>query len=141
MASRTSSGERITVFGRPAHEVAAPHLGLDLVVGRVGRADGQLDLLGRALADGDAVLAAHVGLDGGVDVEAADPDGLQGDDAAEGDHRRLGGATADVDDHVAERLVDRQAGADGRGHGLLDEVRPPRRPAGPPPPRPAARPR
>ena len=33
------------------------------------------------------------------------------------------GAAADVDDHVAERLVDRQAGADRRGHRLLDELR------------------
>ncbi len=40
----------------------------------------------------------------------------------EGDHRRLGRPAADVDDHVAERLVDRQPGADGRGHGLLDQV-------------------
>ena len=44
------------------------------------------------------------------------------DDAAEGDDGDLGGATADVDDHVAGRLVDRQAGADRRSHRLLDDV-------------------
>ena len=89
MASRTSSGDEDDRLGQAAHEVAAPHLGLDLVVDRPGRADGDLDLLGGALADGDAVLAADVGLDGGVDVEAADPHRLEGDDAAEGDERGL----------------------------------------------------
>ena len=48
----------------------------------------------------------------------------RGDDAAERDHRDLGGAAADVDDHVAGRLVDRQARADRRGHRLLDDVAP-----------------
>ena len=42
------------------HEVAAAHLGLALVVDRIRRADRELDLLRRALADRDAVLAAHV---------------------------------------------------------------------------------
>ena len=42
-------------------------------------------------------------------------------DAAERDHRDLAGTTADVDDHVAERLVDRERGADRGGHRLLDE--------------------
>jgi hypothetical protein len=32
------------------------------------------------------------------------------------------GAAADVDDHVARRLGDRQAGADRRHHRLLDEI-------------------
>ena len=44
------------------------------------------------------------------------------DDAAEGDDGDLGGAAADVDDHAADRLVDRQAGADRGGHRLLDGV-------------------
>src|SRR5581483_3010232 len=80
-----------------AHQVAAPHLGLDLVLGGERRSDGELDLLGRAFADGDAVLAAYVGLDGVVDVERSDADRLQSHDATERDHRRLGGAAADVD--------------------------------------------
>src|SRR5438270_343364 len=109
-------------LGQAAHQVASPHLGLDLVVRWEGRADGELDLLGRAFADGDAVLAADVGLDGVVDVEGPDADGLQGNDAAEGDHCCLGRTTADVDDHVPPRLVDREPGADGRSHRLLDEL-------------------
>ena len=122
MAKRISSGVSRTVLGRPGHEVAPAHLGLVLVLGRVGRTDGDLDLFGRALADGDAVLAAHVVLDRGVDVERADPHRLERDDPAEADDRRLARATADVDDHVADRLVDRQVGADRSRHRLLDEV-------------------
>ena len=34
----------------------------------------------------------------------------------------VGGAAADVDHHVARRLLDRQAGADRRRHRLLDQV-------------------
>ena len=41
---------------------------------------------------------------------------------AERDHRDLGGAAADIDDHVAGRLGDRQPGADRRRHRLLDQV-------------------
>ena len=54
---------------------------------------------------------------------AADAHRLERDDAAERDHRDLGRPAADVDDHVAERLVDRQRRADRRRHRLLDEVR------------------
>ena len=104
------------------HEVAAAHLGLELVVDRAGRADRELDLLGGALADGDAVLPPHVRLDRGVDVERPDAHRFERDDAAERDHRDLGGAAADVDDHVAHRLVDRQPGADRGRHRLLDQV-------------------
>ena len=57
-----------------------------------------------------------------VELVAADPDRLRDDDAAERDHRHLGGAAADVDDHRAGRLGDRQAGADRRRHRLLDQV-------------------
>ena len=122
MASRISSGSSTTVRGSPLMRSRPADLGLVLVGGRVRRADRELDLLRGALADRDAVLAPQVRLDGGVDVEPADADGLERDDAAERDHRHLARATADVDDHVAERLVDRQRRADGGGHRLLDEV-------------------
>ena len=44
------------------------------------------------------------------------------DDSRERDHRDVGRAAADVDDHVARRLGDRQPGADCRHHRLLDEI-------------------
>src|SRR6185437_9142275 len=61
-----------------------------------------------------------------VELVAADPDRLGRDDPAERDHRHLRGAAADVDDHVAGRLVYREPGADGGRHRLLDDVHPPR---------------
>ena len=39
-------------------------------------------------------------------------------DAGQRDDRDLGGAAADVDDHVAGRRLDRKPHADGRGHRL-----------------------
>ena len=123
IASRISSGVSTIVFGMPLMRSRPANLGLVLVVGGEHRADGELHLFGGALTDGQAVLAAHVALDGGVDVERPDPHRLERDDATEGDHRDLAGATADVDDHVAERLVDRERRADRGGHGLLDEER------------------
>ena len=68
------------------------------------------------------VLALDVLDDGLVHLVAADAHGLRKDDAGERDDGDLGGAAADVDDHVAGRLGDRQARADGRGHGLFDQV-------------------
>ena len=109
-------------LGQPAHQVAAPDLGLDGVVQGPRRTDRHLDLLCRPFPDGDAVLPAHIGLDGGVDVEAAHPDGLQGDHAAQGDHGRLGRPAADVAHHVPQGLVNGQAGTDGGRRGLLDEA-------------------
>src|SRR5439155_8562897 len=97
--------------------------GLELVFDRIGGTDRELDLLRRPLADRDAVLPAYVRLDRGVDVERSDPERLERDNASERDHGDLGRAAADVDDHVAHRLVDGKAGADRGGHRLFEEVR------------------
>ena len=43
-------------------------------------------------------------------------------DAGEGNQRHLGGAAADIDDHVSGRFLHRQADADRGGHRLLDQV-------------------
>ena len=123
IAARTSSGTSRIVFGKPGHQVAAAHFRLELVFDRRRGADRELDLLGRPLTDRDAVLAADVRLDRGVDVERPDPHRFERDHATERDHGDLGRAAADVDDHVAHRLVDRQPGTDRGGHRLLDEVR------------------
>ena len=60
--------------------------------------------------------------DGLVHLVAADLDRLGADDSPERDHRHLGGPAADVHDHAAARLRDRQPGADRRRHGLFDQV-------------------
>ena len=122
IAWRISSAVISDRLRQAGDEVAAADLGVRLVLGRERRAERQLDLLGGALAEHQAVLLLAEGDDRLVELVAADADALAGDDAAEGDDRDLGGAAADVDHHVAGRLVDRQAGADRGGHRLLDDV-------------------
>ena len=122
IANRISSGVQHDGLRQAGHQVAATHFRLALVFRLGRRTDRDLDFLGGAFADRDAVLATHVGLDRGVDVERADPHGLQGDDATEADDGRLGRTATDVDDHVADGLVDGQVGADRGGHRLLDQL-------------------
>ena len=88
----------------------------------IGRAEGDLDLLGGALADEQVVLALQVGDDGLVHLVSGHADGARVDDAGERDDGDIGGAAADVDDHVAAGFGDGQACADGGDHGLLDEM-------------------
>ena len=57
-----------------------------------------------------------------VHVVAGGADGAGVDHPAQRDHRDVGGAAADVDDHAAGRLGDRQPGADRGGHRLVDQV-------------------
>src|SRR5665647_71264 len=117
-------GRKDDRLGQTGHEVAAADLGLLLLRQRVRGADLELDLLRRLAADQELVLLLDVTDDGFVEFVAADTDGLADDDAAERDDGHLAGAAADVDDHAAGRLGDRQAGADGGRHGLFDEGRP-----------------
>ena len=107
---------------QPGDEVAAADLGLHLLCEREGGADLELDLLGRLLADHELVLALDVADDRLVELVAADADRLGHDDAAERDHGDLAGAAADVHDHVARGLADREAGADRGSHRLLDQI-------------------
>ena len=81
-----------------------------------------LDLLGGALADQHVVLALHVVDDRFVHLVAAAADRAGRDDSGERDHRDVGGAAADVDDHAPGRGRDVEAGADRRRHRLLDQV-------------------
>ena len=74
--------------------------GRDFVDG-VGVADLLLDDLGGALADQQVVLALDVGDDRLVHLVARDADRLRHHDAGQRDDGDLGGAAADVDDHVA----------------------------------------
>src|SRR5207248_3950116 len=60
--------------------------------------------------------------DGVVEPVSGDPDALGNDDAVHRDDGRFGAAAADVDDHVALRDVDGDAGADGGGQGFGDDV-------------------
>ena len=110
------------VFGRP-ETMSRPRISVCTSSGS-GEAepDLELDLLGRLLADHQLVRVLAVVDDRVVHLVAADADRLRDDDPAERDHRHLAGAAADVDDHRAGRLADRQAGADRGRHRLLDQV-------------------
>src|SRR5262249_62273207 len=81
---------------------------------------------GVRFADGEVFFALD-GLDVALaHLAAADADRFADHDAGERDPRPLGGAAADVDDHVARRLGDGQPGADRRRHRLFDQVDLPR---------------
>ncbi len=75
-----------------------------------------------ALADGDAELVADVLEDLVVIVVARHPDAGGLDLAAQGQNGDIGGAAADVDDHPAVGVGDVDAGAQGGGDGLIDQV-------------------
>ena len=68
------------------------------------------------------MLAPNIVLNRCVDVEAANANCFERNDAAKADDRRLAGSAANVDDHVANRFVDRKVGADCGSHGLFDEL-------------------
>ena len=123
---RISSLGHVDLAGEAGHRVPALHLGV--AVEGVGRdaADLELHPLGRGLADGEPVVVAQPGGDGVVEVVAADPQRPRHHDPPERDHGDLAGAATHVDDHVRVRRVDLQAGADGRGERLLDQVHRPR---------------
>ena len=66
--------------------------------------------------------AAHILHNGLVELVAGDLDGGALHNAAEGDDSDVGGTTADIHHHVAVGLGDVDAGADGGGNRLLDQV-------------------
>src|SRR5581483_10380023 len=91
-------------------------------VARERRADLDLDALGGGFADEHVVLTADVRDDRLVELVAADAHRLGVDDAAERDDRDFGRTAADVEDHRAARLGDRDAGAHRGGDRLFDHV-------------------
>src|SRR5690606_11446386 len=109
-------------LGQPGDEVPAADLGVLVGVQVVRRTDRDLDLFGRPLTQQQRVLLLDVLDDRVVQLVARDADGLGGDDAAEGADRDLRGAAADVHHHRARGPVGRQAGTDGSGDGLLEDV-------------------
>ena len=97
-----------------------------VVLAGIGGANRDLDVLCRALAEQQVVLAPTVGNDVLVELVAADAQAAAHDDSAERDDSDFRRPAADVDDQAAGWLADRQAGADRRGHGLLDQAGPAR---------------
>src|SRR5687768_4398328 len=106
------AGEKVT---------AAEGRGALLLLRRVRRSDGDLDVLGRSLPHEQVVLAARETDDVSVHLVATDAHAARYHDPAQADDGDLGGAAADVDDEAAGRLADRKPGTDRRGHRLLDQ--------------------
>src|SRR2546426_2670806 len=102
--------------------VAAADLVGELLLEGEGAADGDLQLLGGAVADDDVVAALDVVGDGVIEAVARGADGLGDDDAVHGDDRGPGSPAAAVDHHMGPRDVDGDAGADGGGQRLGDDV-------------------
>ena len=111
------------VFGRPV-TMSRPRISVVISSRqRRRRADLELHLLGGLLADQRACGACLQWLTIASSISSP-PTRIDSrdDDPAERDHRDLAGAAADVDDHRARRLGDRQPGADRGRHRLLDQV-------------------
>src|SRR5579871_104652 len=109
-------------LGDALDEVAALDLHFEGLVEGEGGTELDFDLLGGALTDEQVVFALEVGHDRLVHLVPGHADGARVDDAGERDDGDVGGAAADVDDHIAAGLGDGKTGADGGDHGLLDEV-------------------
>ena len=107
-------------LGQPGDGVAAFDFERELFVERVRGAELHFNLFSGALTDEEIVGALHVVDHGGIELVACDAHGLRKDHAGEGNDGDLGGAAADVDDHVGGRFFDREADSDGGGHGLGD---------------------
>ncbi len=97
--------------GQAGHEAAALDLHRLLLRAGEDAADLHLQLLRRPLTDEYIVLAPYVLHDGLVELVAGDLDGGGLHDAGQGDDRDVGGAAADVHDHVAVGLGDVDARA------------------------------
>ena len=125
IAARTSSLCSWIAVGRPVTRWRPRTSSVSSDPQRGCRADRDLDRLRGPGADRELVHGTDVVGDGVIHLVAPDPDRAGDHDPPEGDHRHLAGPPADVDDHPADRLLDRQPGADGRGDRLLDQMHPP----------------
>src|SRR4029079_7401737 len=103
-------------------QVPALDLHRHALLERIRGPDLHLDSRGRALADEQVVRLLDVLDDRLVHLVARDAHRLAVDDARERDDGDVGGAAADVHDHVARGLRDRHARTDRRGHGFFHQV-------------------
>ena len=107
--------------GHAAHEITPLDVHVQRLLERKGGADLDLDPLGGPLADQHVVLALQMLGNRLVHRVARHAERAAVDRPGERNDGDVAGAAADVDDHVARRFRDRQAGADRRHHRLLDQ--------------------
>src|SRR3989344_552908 len=103
----------------PAHQIAPLDGEREFFIERYGGADLNLQLLGALVADGEIVLFFDVVNDCPVQPVARALHARRGDDAAERYHRDIYRSSSDVRDHASNRLLDRDARADGGEYRLL----------------------
>src|SRR5713101_3412381 len=109
-------------LGNAGSEVASPDLHRLYLVARVGRADRDLDEFSGAFADKHVILALDVLDDRLVHLVPGHAHRAGENHSGKRNHGDLGGAAADIDNHVARRLSNRESGADRRRHRFLDQV-------------------
>src|SRR3989344_3004432 len=107
----------------PAHQIAPLDREREFFIERYGGADLNLQLLGALVADGEIVLFLDVVNDCPVQPVARALHARRGDDAAERYHRDIYRSSSDVRDHASNRLLDRDARADGGEDRLLYYIR------------------
>src|SRR5687768_596792 len=109
--------------GKSRDEVPPANLQGPVVAVRKGRPNFDFGHLGSTVADEKVVSPPYVARDRFVHLITGNSYGAAGYDPTQRDHGDFGSPASDVDDHGACRLGDRKSGADGGGHGLLDQVR------------------
>ena len=107
-------------LGQAGDGIAAFDLHGEFLVEGISGAHAHFDFFSGALTDEKIVGPLHVVHHGGVELVAGHADGFRKHDAVERNDGDLGGAAADVHDHIGGRFVDRETDADGGGHGLGD---------------------
>ena len=112
----------VTVFGTPSIRLRPL---ISIVSGLIQRRSGaklNLDLLGRALADQQIIFALQIAHDGVVHLVAGDANGTRIDNAGKRNDRDIRRAAANIHHHVPGGFRNRQSCADGRYHGLFDQM-------------------
>src|ERR1700730_4824796 len=109
-------------LGNAGHEVAPLYLDRLYLVARVGRADRDLDEFSGAFADKQIVFALDVLDDRLVHLVPGHAHRAGENHSGKRNHGDLGGAAADINNHVARGLGNWESGADSRRHRFLDQV-------------------
>ena len=105
------------------HQIAAfnfHHTAIS-VGGHASRPDVLFDPLGTTLTDQKVMIASDIGDDRLIHLITADTYGSRIDNPTKGQHSNFRSATADIDNHRARGLGNRQPCSDRGGHRLFDQ--------------------
>ena len=108
---------------QPAHHFATAHLRVDFVFGWSSRTQDNLDVFRGSLSDRNSILAADICLHRAVDVERANPHRFKRNYSAKRQQGSFCGSTTDVNDHVANRFIDRKVSTNCSRDRLFNELR------------------